>query len=391
MSLSVGIQISGVDDYLTQNQVCVLPVNETQVKETKGAAKIGLGGSQTQQMPSLTRLTVRLEDCLSCSGCITSAETILIQQQGLKEFREQVKTNTKPIVCTISDESIASIAASFKVSFAEAWNRVVSALKKEGINEVYDLSQAQDICLMALHDEYLQQKSKGSVLLTSTCPGWVCYAEKMQGSWIFPKMSKVFSSMTIAGVLLKQKRDVFHVSVQPCFDRKLEAIKEVNGKKMVDCVLATSEIEEIIDLKETVEDVSGRNIGFRSAPAKYIASKENKGEFKITRNKDFLEADGIAIANGFRNIQNVVRLAKTNTKFGFIEVESCPGGCVGGGGQVKCSPKERDELLKRMNDLLEDKVVDERNRELYQSIKPILHLELIDRKEKATQQTHLNW
>ena len=35
-------------------------------------------------------IKVSLSDCLACSGCITSAETVLLEAQSVDEFRQQV-------------------------------------------------------------------------------------------------------------------------------------------------------------------------------------------------------------------------------------------------------------------------------------------------------------
>ena len=82
-------------------------------------------------------------------------------------------------------------------------------------------------------------------------------------------------------------------------------------------------------------------------------------EFKQVRNKDFkeviLEAHGIpilkiALAYGFRNIQNIVRKIKTKKcEYDYVEIMACPGGWLNGGGQIK--PKE---LNISPSDLLEN-------------------------------------
>lgn len=68
-------------------------------------------------------------------------------------------------------------------------------------------------------------------------------------------------------------------------------------------------------------------------------------EFKALRNPDFreviLEKDGevvlrFAIANGFRNIQNLVQKLKRNKSvYNFVEVMACPSGCLNGGAQIR--------------------------------------------------------
>lgn len=68
-------------------------------------------------------------------------------------------------------------------------------------------------------------------------------------------------------------------------------------------------------------------------------------EFKALRNPDFreitLEKDGqvvlrFAIANGFRNIQNLVqKLKRGRSVYHFVEVMACPSGCLNGGAQIR--------------------------------------------------------
>ncbi len=49
--------------------------------------RIGDDGSYSQQRADgsnqkLEKASITLEDCLACSGCVTSAETVLIEQQS---------------------------------------------------------------------------------------------------------------------------------------------------------------------------------------------------------------------------------------------------------------------------------------------------------------------
>lgn len=84
-------------------------------------------------------------------------------------------------------------------------------------------------------------------VLSSHCPGWVCYAEKSQPQAI-PYVSTVKSAQQILGSVTKAilsqdsaysgvtapgcKNGVYFVSVQPCFDKKLEASRLVSVAHM---------------------------------------------------------------------------------------------------------------------------------------------------------------
>lgn len=80
------------------------------------------------------------------------------------------------------------------------------------------------------------------------------------------------------------------------------------------------------------------------------------------RNQDFqeviIEAVGkpplkMAIANGFRNIQNIVQKVKRGKcPYHFVEIMACPSGCTNGGGQIKPEGEETmKERLQTVSDM----------------------------------------
>ena len=97
-------------------------------------------------------------------------------------------------------------------------------------------------------------------MISSACPGWVCYAEKTHGSWILPHISKVKSAQQIMGSLVKDHLSkklqaspdsIFHLTVMPCFDKKLEATRpdfynEKTDSHDVDLVITTVEVEQML-------------------------------------------------------------------------------------------------------------------------------------------------
>ena len=54
-----------------------------------------------------------------CSGCVTSAETILVNQQSTEEFLSQLAAGPKLAVVTVSPQSRASLAAHFGIPQSE--------------------------------------------------------------------------------------------------------------------------------------------------------------------------------------------------------------------------------------------------------------------------------
>jgi iron only hydrogenase large subunit-like protein len=74
-------------------------------------------------------------------------------------------------------------------------------------------------------------------MFSSTCPGWICYAEKSHPE-ILPLISTSKSAQQIMGILLKNfiasslsisSSCIYHVTIMPCFDKKLEASRKVKN------------------------------------------------------------------------------------------------------------------------------------------------------------------
>lgn len=80
----------------------------------------------------------------------------------------------------------------------------------------------------------------------------MCYAEKTHGNYILPYISTTKSPQQIMGSIIKQwvshnlgDRDIYHVTVMPCYDKKLEASREDffnndSKSREVDCVITSS-------------------------------------------------------------------------------------------------------------------------------------------------------
>lgn len=65
------IKLAAIDDYITPSQECVKPLMVPSNQPALVEPNILKANTQGKASVSLT-------DCLACSGCVTSAETILI-------------------------------------------------------------------------------------------------------------------------------------------------------------------------------------------------------------------------------------------------------------------------------------------------------------------------
>lgn len=67
--------------------------------------------SQVGSKTKLEKAKITLNDCLACSGCITSAESVLITQQSHEELFKVLQNNKVQVVTSVySYESTSSFS-----------------------------------------------------------------------------------------------------------------------------------------------------------------------------------------------------------------------------------------------------------------------------------------
>ena len=231
---------------------------------------------------------VTLSDCLACSGCVTSAETVLLEAQSGAEFvaraRRALDAPDEACVVSVSPQSVVSLARAANLAPPVAAARLAGFFKSvHGAVAVFDVSESRELALAETCDEFVRRfradrenrarggKGGGSLpALASACPGWVCYAEKQHGD-VLKHISAVKSPMAVMGAVVKTRvastlglapKGVFHAAVMPCFDKKLEAAREdlaIAGEGIpdVDCVLTTGEVAEMLAKERRVADAGG--------------------------------------------------------------------------------------------------------------------------------------
>eukprot|EP01041_Mallomonas_annulata_P012054 gene12054-25262_t len=352
----MAVFINNLDEFISPSQECINPFITKDAPKDLGSgavvSRITLKNDSSRSdyeapiAPNLIRsksnisgdkvASVSLSDCLACSGCITSAEAVLIQEQSYDRLLEKLKKGDSMVIMSISTQSRASIAAAVDLSTMETFSKLSSWMKSIGVKYILDASSAGDISLMEAREEFCQRyeaqiqhgqspsssDAPGSCvndfrlkklvstnelpsraisatevlvlppptpsssntqtintqeshlyyetpsiplfmpMLASTCPGWVCYAEKSHPQTL-PLICSGKSAQQITGAVFKalvapelchtSPTEVFHVTVMPCFDKKLEASRKDffheeqgsgsgSGWQEVDLVLSTSDL-----------------------------------------------------------------------------------------------------------------------------------------------------
>lgn len=351
-----------------------------------------------------------LTDCLACSGCITSAESVLISSQSHDEFKRILEANRAisevdekmVVVVSMSHQPISSFAVKYGIEFQAVAEKLATFLKGMGVDYVFDLTLARHISLIEACHEFEEKstiknqagdKKSPFPILNSICPGWVCYVEKTHGDLIVPFLSRVKSPQQIMGSIIKRtwsgskSSKMFHVTLMPCYDKKLEASRAQfqidQHDKDVDLVITPIELEMLFNqdavsfkgLPRTQLDIlhplfssncvvqthfgSGSG-GYTENMVRFTVQSllkeqltDDRIQYKTRRNRDFLEVEIIpkegqnkivfAVVNGFRNIQTLVQqIKRSKCEYSFVEIMACPGGCLNGGAQLKCEDESKD-------------------------------------------------
>jgi iron-only hydrogenase group A len=253
--------------------------------------------------------------------------------------------------------------------------RMAGALKRVGFDAVFDTSFAADVTVMEEASELLDRIRNGGVLplFTSCSPAWVHYVETQRPDLI-PHLSTCKSPQQMAGALIKQiypryaglgdKRLVV-VSIMPCTAKKFEA----QDQHDVDYVLTTRELDDLwgrfgVDLARCADsepldppfaEASGAGRLFAGSGGvmeaavrtahKLVAGAELDGGPRVSeargsegvRHFTVTAADAqlnVAVVNGLGRLRATLdELLAGDPPLHFVEVMSCPGGCIGGGGQ----------------------------------------------------------
>ncbi len=354
-------------------------------------------GFQTIVAPAENRSFVN-SPCIQCGQCVSVCPTgALMEKSEIAKVDEAFKAG-KHVVVQTAPAVRAALGEEFGLPIGTpVTGKMVAALRRLGFKKVYDTDFAADLTIMEEGTELLDRIQNGGVLpmITSCSPGWINYAEYNYGD-LLPHLSTCKSPQQMQGAILKsyyaakndiERSDMFVVSVMPCTAKKDEKEREqlkVNGLSDVDAVLTTRELAKMIkragiifnrlpdeefdqDLMGTYTGagvIFGVTGGVMEAALRTVyfvlTGKEHEAiTFQQVRGLEgvreaSLEINGmtinVAIAHGMKHAKVLLdEIREGKSKYHFIEIMGCPGGCIAGGGQPFVRPcflpNEDDNIL----------------------------------------------
>ena len=320
--------------------------------------------------------------CINCGQCIVVCPTgALHEPSHAKEVVEAIHDPKVMVVAQHAPAISVTLGEEFGLKAGADVNGVlVTALRRLGFDRVFDSSFAADLTIMEEASELVWRIKNGGTLpmFTSCSPGWIKFVEQFYPEFV-GNLSTCKSPQQMMGAVIKnyfapkENRDahqIFSVSIMPCVAKKFEASRPEmveHGIPDVDAVLTTRELARLlrkhgIDLKQLQPDSADSPFGERTSAGKlfgasggvmeaalrtayHMITGQELGELTFTALRGLegvKEASvtigelkiGVAVVSGLANARKILEQLQGGRKdLHFIEVMTCPGGCINGGGQ----------------------------------------------------------
>ena len=336
--------------------------------------------------------------CILCGQCVSVCPTGALTEKSEIAAVDAAMKAGKHVVVQTAPAVRAALGEEFGYPVGTAvTGKMVAALRRLGFEKVYDTDFGADLTIMEEGAELLDRIKNGGVLpmITSCSPGWVNYAEYNYGD-LLDHLSSCKSPHQMQGAIIKSyyaekngidPKDIFVVSIMPCTAKKYEKERDalkVNGLSDVDAVLTTRELARMIKRAgiifnrlpdeeydaDIMGDYTGAGVifgvtgGVMEAALRtvyFVLTGKEHEAVKFEQVRGFegireaaIDIDGmtvnVAVAHGMKNAKVLlddIRAGKS--KYHFIEIMGCPGGCIAGGGQPivrSCFlPNEADDIL----------------------------------------------
>ena len=342
--------------------------------------------------------------CIHCGQCANVCPVSSITETPeMDAVIAAAKDPDKVLIVSTSPSVRVSLGEAFGMqrgSFVEG--KMIALLRKLGADYVLDTNFAADMTIVEEASELVERlttHNKPLPQFTSCCPAWVKFAEIYYPE-LLPNISSAKSPIGMQGPTIKtyfakkmgiDPKKIVNVALTPCTAKKFEIRRgEMNasarylnlpGLRDMDHVITTRELADWakkadIDFS-TLEDskfdklmgeASGAGVIFGNTGGVMEAAVRTAYEFvthepapkelytlePVRGMQDIREAAveigtlrlQLAVIYGTSNVRRFLSMAKESGKhYDFIEVMTCPGGCIGGGGQPKADVEERRTMV----------------------------------------------
>ena len=352
--------------------------------------------------------------CINCGQCANVCPPgSITEKYEYPAVRAAIHDPDKIVIVSTSPSVRAALGEEFGMpdgSFVQG--KMVALLRKLGVDYVLDTNFAADLTIVEEASELIERITKKTAPLpqfTSCCPAWVKFAE-MYYPELLPNISSAKSPIGMQGPTIKtyfatemgiDPRKIVNVALTPCTAKKFEIRREemcASGKyyddpnlRDMDMVITTRELaswarEEHVDFMSLEDSDYDRLMGEASGAAVIFGNTGGVMEAALRTAYEYITKEpapeallnytpvrgydgvreatvkiqdldvNVAVVYGTQNARKFIERMKAGDKqYHFVEVMTCPGGCIGGGGQPKDIMKDKDQVRKARIDSLYSK------------------------------------
>lgn len=350
--------------------------------------------------------------CINCGQCGAACPEQAIRVRSEIDYvRDAVRDPRKTVVFSTSPSVRVGLGDAFldrAGTYAEG--KMVAALRALGADYVFDVTFSADLTIIEEGCELLKRVLTGSGPLpqfTSCCPAWVKFVETYYPDRI-PNLSSAKSPIGMQGATIKtyfaakaglDPRNIVTVNVTPCTAKKAEIRRpELNDAGQLlgqpsmrdnDYVITTKELAQWMEeegigfdaLKDSdFDSILGKgtgagvifgNTGGVMEAALRMAYQSLTGQAPPDTLLDFQPVRGLAgvkeasleVAGMTLRVAVIYGTAAASrflegdiSGYHFVEVMTCPGGCISGAGQpqMRAIPVTDDIRLGRIRSMYEE-------------------------------------
>lgn len=354
---------------------CIAMCNKVQGIGALGASERGFNTT----VGSAFDLRLINTPCIGCGQCVIVCPTgALTEKDELANVKEALNDPSKYVIVGSAPSVRAGLGEEFGYPVGtNVEGQMVTALRMMGFKKVFDVNCSADFTIMEEATELLTRITSGGSLpmFTSCCPGWVNYMERNYPD-LLDHLSTCKSPQNMFGALMKHiyakregidPKDVYVVSIMPCTGKKGEKLRTATEDLVdVDSVLTTRQLARLIKnygidfrnlengaldnpfgeytgaallfgatggVMEAALRTAAEKLGAKDAPIDFVEVRGLDGVKEATYNVNGVDVK-VAVVNGITNAKIILDKVRAGTAdYHFVEVMTCPGGCVNGGGQ----------------------------------------------------------
>lgn len=338
----------------------------------------------------------KIEDkpCISCGQCSLVCPVKAIEAENdLKKVEEALSDKTKRTLFQFAPSVRVSLASEFGgdnvVSLAP---KIITALHQLGADFVVDDTTSADFTttLEAKGLANRIKENKNLPMISSCCPAWVNFVEYSHPE-IIPNLTTIRAPHIILGGLFKHYlakekgvdiKDIVVISIMPCTAKKTDVKRaelEKDGIKPVDISITVREFVTLLKkyhldpmkLEDSKPDAlyaneSGSGAIYGSSGGVTESVLRSLYFFATGKDLENVEFSAIRGIKGVKEAKVIVEgseikaaavsgLSHINevlsdlSRYQYVEIMACPGGCLGGGGQPF---SENEEIKQKRSDEL---------------------------------------